>query len=61
MLCQNCQKNVAKIHVTELQASASDEKAPGTQPFQEQHLCEVCAESMDLPSMPSAKKTTQEI
>jgi protein arginine kinase activator len=61
MLCQNCQKNVAKIHVTELQADGSNEKAAGAQGFQEQHLCEVCAESLDLPSMPSAKKTTQEI
>lgn len=62
MICQNCQKNVAKIHVTEIQAHAD---AAGTEAdasgFREQHLCEVCAESMDLPNMAPAKKSTQEI
>src|SRR5690242_6360863 len=62
MICQNCQKNVAKIHVTEIQAHAD---VPATEAegsgFREQHLCEVCAESMDLPNTAPAKKSTQEI
>lgn len=62
MICQNCQKNVAKIHVTEIQAhtDAGAAEADGSG-FREQHLCEVCAESMDLPNTAPAKKSTQEI
>jgi protein arginine kinase activator len=74
MLCQNCQKNVAKVHVTELRpgpdgASGAPDASAGSKSstvdsgaaYHEQHLCEVCAESMDLPNMPQAKKSTQEI
>ncbi|MBI5365187.1 MAG: UvrB/UvrC motif-containing protein [Planctomycetes bacterium] len=59
MLCQNCQKNEAKVHVTDLQARAEDGAA--TASFQEQHFCDVCAQSMELPTMAAPKKSTQEI
>jgi len=67
MLCQNCQKNPAQVHVTDVllpvpaattEAHAESDGAPG---FREQHLCEACAETLNLPSMPSTKKSTQEI
>lgn len=61
MLCQNCQKNVAKVHVTDLQARADGEASSTTPGFEERHLCEVCAESLDLPTMTAPKKSTQEI
>ncbi|MBK7876775.1 MAG: UvrB/UvrC motif-containing protein [Planctomycetes bacterium] len=61
MLCQNCQKNVAKVHVTDLPARAEAEDAASNPAFEERHLCEVCAESMELPSMTTPKKSTQEI
>jgi protein arginine kinase activator len=82
MICQNCLKNVATVHVTEILQPeivqtefAHDE--PGQLPsssvppasgsdaagktVQEQHLCEVCAQSMDLPHMPASKKTVADI
>lgn len=59
MLCQNCQKNEAKVHVTDLSAAAVDGEANSS--YQEQHFCDVCAQSMDLPTMAAPKKSTQEI
>jgi protein arginine kinase activator len=52
MLCQNCQKNSATVHVTEiLQEGGAAEPATS-----EQHLCEVCAQTMDLPHTAPASK-----
>jgi protein arginine kinase activator len=75
MICQNCLKNVATVHVTEILppedsapestgASASGPAAgPASTPktVQERHLCEICAQSMDLPNMPASKKTVADI
>jgi protein arginine kinase activator len=76
MICQNCLKNVATVHVTEIvqpelgpaieialeqpgqPAKAADSSSKSVQ---EQHLCEVCAQSMDLPHMPASKKTVADI
>ena len=63
MICQNCQKNVATVHVTEI--ADDNVSATGTDEPQrnvhEQHLCEVCAQTMDLPHMPAVKKTMADI
>lgn len=62
MLCQNCQKNAAKIHVTERrapQAPQTGDVEPQTG-WDERHLCETCAQSMELPSV-AHKKSQQEI
>ena len=62
MICQNCQKSVAQVHVTEITETAPS--SAGDEPVrhvQEQHLCETCANTMDLPHMPAVKKTMGEI
>lgn len=59
MLCQNCQKNPAQVHVTELPLPAAEgESAPA---IQEQHYCAACAETLDLPNVPVGKKSPQDI
>lgn len=59
MICQNCQKNVAAVHVTEIEEPA--EPGGGIGPIHEQHLCEVCAQMTDLPHVPALKKTVADI
>jgi protein arginine kinase activator len=59
MQCQNCQKNAAKVHVTDIAPPESSEGAGSA--VVEQHFCEVCAESLDLPSLPASKKSPQDI
>jgi len=67
MICQNCLKNAATVHVTEIvQESPVPSPALGSTveveaTYNEQHLCEVCAQSMDLPNTPVAKKTVADI
>jgi len=76
MICQNCLKNVATVHVTEIveavpsQPGATDSKKAPKSPgppqvaertVHEQHLCDVCAQTMDLPHTPAAKKTVADI
>lgn len=65
MICQNCQKNVAAVHVTEIDEPAHHDEnaeATGTQgTIHEQHLCEVCAQMTDLPHVPALKKTVADI
>jgi protein arginine kinase activator len=58
MHCQNCHKNPASVHVTDLGGSAAQE---GENPVQERHLCEVCAQALDLPHMAPPKKTVADI
>jgi protein arginine kinase activator len=61
MICQNCQKNIATVHVTEI---VQEEKGAGATPEAgpvEQHLCEVCAQTMDLPHAPPTKKSKADI
>jgi protein arginine kinase activator len=59
MNCQTCQKNPATVHVTEV-ADDAPEGAPQPR-YEERHLCEVCAQTMDLPHMPALKKTVTDI
>ena len=42
MLCENCKKNVATVHLTEIHSGRKKER----------HLCEECARSMNLPHQP---------
>jgi len=89
MICQNCTKNKATVHVTEItevtvdgdqtdSGSGSDAESesgsedPGPEPdtglnknvqrrIKEQHLCDTCAENMNLPHMPVLKKSMADI
>ncbi len=54
-LCEQCNKNKANVHVTEI------ESHDGVQDAQEKHLCEVCAQGLDLPHGGSSKKTMADI
>lgn len=56
MICQQCQKNPATVHSTELEPSPE-----GGYSHQEQHLCELCAASLDLPHAPATKKSAADI
>lgn len=63
MICPNCLKNVATVHVTEIvpPEAATTEPGPATYAVQEQHLCEVCAQGMDLPHATAVKKKVADI
>lgn len=62
MICQNCQKNQATVLVTEIsQASAAPDGATGAPEILEQHLCEVCAQALDLPYASVGKKSPVDI
>ncbi len=74
MLCQNCHKNSATVHVTEIvpvvavesegnpaPSAAPTPSQPGPAQVYEQHLCELCAQSMKLPEHPAAKKSVADI
>jgi protein arginine kinase activator len=59
MICQNCQKNVAAVHVTEIEEPTAEAGELGT--ISEQHLCEICTQTTDLPHVPALKKTVADI
>ncbi len=64
MICQNCLKNAASVHVTEIvepvkMGDGTDDAQKRT--VQEQHLCELCAQTMDLPNMSAGKKSMTEV
>jgi len=66
MICQNCLKNPATVHVTEIVQETSltgttSNGAAAKKTVSEQHLCDVCAQSMDLPHTPAQKKTQADI
>jgi protein arginine kinase activator len=74
MICQNCLKNAATVHVTEISTAASPGETPtptsapnagtpGEAPSHvtEQHLCEVCAQTLDLPHAPALQKAQLDI
>lgn len=63
MICQSCQKNLASVHITEIVESA-DKGGNGKaehKEVHEQHLCEVCAASVDLPHASAMKKSAADI
>jgi protein arginine kinase activator len=67
MICQHCLKNAATVHVTEVvpppeDAGAADGAGPAApsgeaRAYSEQHLCEACAQTLDLPHAPALQKT----
>ena len=56
MICQNCNKNQATIHVTDVYP-ATEETPQST--VNEHHLCEICAQTKDLPHTKSPGETVQ--
>jgi protein arginine kinase activator len=60
MICQHCLKNAATVHVTEIAQGAEAEAQPG-RAYTEQHLCEVCAQTLDLPHAPALQKAQLDI
>jgi protein arginine kinase activator len=61
MNCENCQKNEATVHVTEITQVEASSGGPPETSAAEQHLCDVCAQSMDLPHAPPVKKSKADI
>lgn len=61
MICQNCLKNAASVHVTEIVEIADGADGAQKRTVQEQHLCELCAQTMELPNMPAVKKSMTEV
>ena len=63
MICQSCQKHPASVHVTEIVevAEAAGSGKPARKEVHEQHLCETCAASVDLPHAPAMKKSPADI
>lgn len=61
ILCQNCNKNAATVLVTELVHDLPAGPTPKAPRVHEQHLCELCAQSMDLPHASAVKKTPADI
>lgn len=63
MKCQNCQEEPAQVHVTELADEPPQPMGEGQLPvwaFEEQHLCEACAQKTGVP-FTQIKKTQLEI
>jgi protein arginine kinase activator len=69
MICQNCLKNAATVHVTEIASPvigspeqvAQDAAAAAAPQVTERHLCEVCAQTLDLPHAPAQQKAQLDI
>ncbi len=62
MICQNCQKNAATVLVTEISSVPETDAGEAKQAeVHEQHLCEVCAQALDLPYAPISKKSPIDI
>src|SRR5688572_21515270 len=47
MICELCQKNPATVHVTEISKPAPDKSS-----VQQKHMCEACAQALELPAAP---------
>jgi len=56
VICQNCNKNQATIHVTDVYP-ATEETPQST--VNEHHLCEICAQTKELPHTKSTSETVQ--
>jgi protein arginine kinase activator len=59
--CQQCKKNLATVHVTEIVAPEDEPGDSAERGFVEHHVCDVCAQALDLPHMPAHKKSHAEI
>jgi len=56
LICQNCNKNEATIHVTDVNP-ATEETPQST--VSEHHLCEICAQAKELPHTQAPAATVQ--
>lgn len=57
MICELCQKNPATVHVTEI-----TQPEPGKSSVLQKHMCEACAQALELPAAPAtAAKATPDI
>lgn len=67
MFCQVCHKNHATVHVTEIAPARPDENgsggngSAGSAHVIEKHLCEICAQSLQVNVQAQTKKTISEI
>jgi protein arginine kinase activator len=62
MICERCHKSLASVHITEIAPPAEEGTEPQADSVHEQHLCEACAQSLDLPTAPGiSPKTIQDI
>ena len=59
MLCQQCQKAQATVHVDEVHAFHGP-GAPDNE-VDQHHLCEACAQEIDLPNLAVEQKTMAEV
>lgn len=61
MQCQVCGKNPASVHITEIHdpapvAKPGSQSAAGKATYRQKHICEACAQMMNLPHMPVVVK-----
>jgi protein arginine kinase activator len=56
LICQNCNKNEATIHVTDVYPVTEERPQSAVN---EHHLCEICAQTKDLPHTQSPGTTVQ--
>ncbi len=62
MNCQVCQKNPAIVHVTEIIRTEDDEGTEGArEEVLDKHLCQTCAQQMNLPHTPAVSKKMVDI
>jgi len=57
--CQQCQNQIATVHVTEIHEA--DEPSGPVQTIQQQHLCDGCAQALNLPHVPVQSHPFQNI
>lgn len=62
MICQNCHKNIATVTVIEILPGTTEIPGGGAaKSYQQQELCEICAQSKNLPHAPLEKKLLGDI
>ena len=62
MICERCHKSMASVHITDLTSESASTDQSNDSPVREQHLCEACAQTLDLPTAPGVSpKTIQDI
>jgi protein arginine kinase activator len=52
MICEICNKNPATVHVTEIARSSAKGQAKAAPLVQQKHICEQCAQSLQIPHSP---------
>jgi protein arginine kinase activator len=59
--CESCHKNVATVTVIEIQPRSAGKEEAHAPATSQQYLCEICAQSKNLPHVPVAQKTLGDI